>query len=653
VGTDGSNGAGQGISVALSGDGNTALVGGHQDNSDLGAVWVYVRSGGSWAQQGPKLVGSGTGTLQGFSVALSSDGNTALVGGWGSYGSAWVWTRSGGTWSQQGPPLPYPGAVPNPQFGFSVALSGDGNTAAVGANYDNGLLGSVYIYVRSGSTWTRQGPGLTGTGGVGGSTQGDSVALSSDGNTLLVGGSNDNGSLGAVWVFTRSGSVWAQQGSKLVGAGSSASGNQGGYHVALSADGGTAAWGTRIDTAPAGIWIFTRGPNAWSQQGPKLVPADAVGGAATGASIALSGNGNTALIGGNGDSGGIGAAWIFTRKLGVWTQEGAKLVGTAPFFETGFFPPLEGTSVAMSGDGTTAIVGGVSGMKFPALVITGQAWIFAKGQVSFTAAASGAPAPTVQWQASTDGGATFHDIAGANSNALTVAAVASSNGEQFRAVFTNSDGISTSSAATFTVHSAPVVTADPSIQIRNPSQTATFTAAASGSPAPGVQWQSSAQGLGPFIDIAGATSTTLNVTVTSALIGSRFRAVFTNGCGTATSAEAILATQVALSTASSPTAGGTVSPPSGSLYDPGTVVTVQATPASGYVFTGWIGPVTSPQSASTTVTVNGPTTVTANFAPASETTSIPALGASGLFAMAALLALGGGWLLASRGAIGV
>jgi hypothetical protein len=73
----------QGTGVALSADGNTALVGGYGDANYAGAVWVYTRSGGVWAQQGAKLVGVGSGVpmYQGVRVALSADGNTALVGG--------------------------------------------------------------------------------------------------------------------------------------------------------------------------------------------------------------------------------------------------------------------------------------------------------------------------------------------------------------------------------------------------------------------------------------------------------------------------------------------------------------------------------------------------------------------------------------------
>jgi hypothetical protein len=102
-----------GMRVALSGDGNTAIIGGSEDNSATGAAWVYTRSGGVWTQQGSKLVGTGAigNAQQGISVALSADGNTAIVGGPDDNSSAgnnsgtgafWVFTRSGGVWSQQG-----------------------------------------------------------------------------------------------------------------------------------------------------------------------------------------------------------------------------------------------------------------------------------------------------------------------------------------------------------------------------------------------------------------------------------------------------------------------------------------------------------------------------------------------------------------------
>ena len=97
---------------------------------------MFTRSGGVWTQQGQKLVGSGAtvGAGQGTSVSLSSDGNTAIVGGPGddSAGAAWVYTRSNGIWSQQGNKLVGTSAVGNADQGVSAALSGDGNTALIG-----------------------------------------------------------------------------------------------------------------------------------------------------------------------------------------------------------------------------------------------------------------------------------------------------------------------------------------------------------------------------------------------------------------------------------------------------------------------------------------------------------------------------------------
>ncbi|MBL0097206.1 MAG: hypothetical protein IPP46_12500 [Bacteroidetes bacterium] len=83
IGTGNVSAASQGVSVAVSADGNTAIVGGYSDNGGIGAVWVYVRAGSTWTQQGNKLVGSGSvgASHQGISVAVSADGKTAIVGG--------------------------------------------------------------------------------------------------------------------------------------------------------------------------------------------------------------------------------------------------------------------------------------------------------------------------------------------------------------------------------------------------------------------------------------------------------------------------------------------------------------------------------------------------------------------------------------------
>jgi hypothetical protein len=127
---------------------------------------------------------------------------------------------------------------------------------------------------------------------------------------------SDNNGVGAAWVFTRSGGVWSQQGSKLVGTGAVGAAWQG-YSVALSADGNTAIVGgiedNFVSTNWAGAaWVFTRSGGVWSQQGSKLVGTGAVGQAQQGFSVALSADGTTAIVGGPWDNSLVGAAWVFT-----------------------------------------------------------------------------------------------------------------------------------------------------------------------------------------------------------------------------------------------------------------------------------------------------------------------------------------------------
>jgi hypothetical protein len=171
---------------------------------------IAFRAEAQFTQQGDKLVGSGAvGTaFQGRSVALSSDGNTAIVGGWHDnnvLGAAWVFTQSGGGWSQQGGKLVGSGAVGGASQGSSVALSSDGNTAIIGGPSDNGGGGAAWVFTRSGGVWSQQGSKLVGGGSVGNASQGQSVALSSDGNTAIIGGPGGDNGAGAAWVFIQSG----------------------------------------------------------------------------------------------------------------------------------------------------------------------------------------------------------------------------------------------------------------------------------------------------------------------------------------------------------------------------------------------------------------------------------------------------------------
>jgi hypothetical protein len=306
-----------GRSFALSADGNTAILGSSGDNHDAGAVWVFTRTGSTWTQQGKKIVANEE-TIQGRfgkSVALSADGNTALVGGStdGPGGSAWVLTREGSVWTQSKRLAPANEGGED-FFGRSVALSSDGNTALVGGPGHLGHAGAAWAFVRTGSTWVQQGEMLGATNEQGPANFGYSVALSGDGNTALVGGRDDNGHAGAVWAFARSATGWAQQGEKLTGKGEVGTGEFG-YATALSGDGNTALIGAPHDAANAGAaWEFTRSEGTWSQLGEKLTGAGQSGAAWFGASVALSSTAEEALIGGPEDSAKVGAVWTFVAS---------------------------------------------------------------------------------------------------------------------------------------------------------------------------------------------------------------------------------------------------------------------------------------------------------------------------------------------------
>jgi hypothetical protein len=163
---------------------------------------------------------------------------------------------------------------------------------------------------------------------------------------------------------------------------------------------------------------------------------------------------------------------------------------------------------------------------------------------SFTASASGQPAPTVQWEISENGGASWSDVADANAPTLSFTASASLNGAQFRAAFSNAVGSALSSVTTLTTTAsscgAPTITEQPQTESVEAGQTAAFTAAASGNPAPSVQWQVSTNDGASWQAISGATSDSYSFTASAQQNLSEYEAVFTSSTGSVTSDPAVL-----------------------------------------------------------------------------------------------------------------
>lgn len=152
---------------------------------------------------------------------------------------------------------------------------------------------------------------------------------------------------------------------------------------------------------------------------------------------------------------------------------------------------------------------------------------------NFTATATGYPIPTLQWQRSNDGGATWTAISGATASTYSLVTAVSDNGSRFQVVATNSAGTITSSAGILTLTVPPTFTTQPGNQAVLVGQTATFTAVANGTPT--YQWQSSPPS-GTFGNITGATSATYTTPATAITQnGTQYQVIATNIAGSSTS----------------------------------------------------------------------------------------------------------------------
>lgn len=381
----------QGFSVAVSADGNTLIAGGPTDTPTIlgnapGAAWIFTRSGNTWSQQGPKLVGSGGDgyAFQGYCVGLSSDGNTAILGG--PYdnnliGSAWIFTRSGGVWRQQGDRLAATGgsAAQQIEFGTACALSSDGNTAVIGS-YDG-----AWVFIRSAGVWKQQAR-LSGAAGFPPPLFGASVAIAGDGETIFVGAYNDNANTGSAWIFTRNGGQWTQQGPRLVGTGAIGTAIQA-YSAALSFDGNTLVIGGPGDNDRSGaIWFVTRSGGVWTQQGKKVTFSElTIGQGSFGRAVTLSGDCQTAVVGGFGSSfSDNGATWVFRKIQGVWAQQGRPFIGTGASTTS-----IQCCGLAISSDGGTIVASSPSdGSSTRSGIGFGATWVFARHRLQITAPAA-------------------------------------------------------------------------------------------------------------------------------------------------------------------------------------------------------------------------------------------------------------------------
>ena len=297
-----------------------------------GAAYVYTRSGTTWTEQ-TILRPSDKAATDGFGwfVDINNDGTYAVISSVAedSYtGSAYVFTRSGSTWTQQAKLTAEANASTGANFGYEVSINGDGSYIIIGAQTENSNGGAVYIFARSGTTWTRQHrEAAAGTN----KRLGFSVSMSESGtyaaSSQILGGTG-----GEAYVLTRSGSTWTM-GSAIVGS-DTAAGDQFGVSVAIEDDYLVA--GSRNDddggTSSGSAYVFTRSGSTWSQQA-KLVASDGEASTQLGESVAMSQDTKYVAIGApDRNENSVtdpGAIYIFERDGSTWTQR-AKLLSSTP-----------------------------------------------------------------------------------------------------------------------------------------------------------------------------------------------------------------------------------------------------------------------------------------------------------------------------------
>lgn len=371
-----------GFSVSVSNDGSVCVIGapgGGATGSQAGAAYVYRRQNGVWSQEA-KLTPNVPQMSDNFgrTVAISGDGATISVSSisaddYGSNrGSVYVFVKSGSDWIQQTKLLP-PAAEATTSYGISVSLSSDGNTLAVGRHLEDSPTtdaGSVYIYVRTGAVWAEQAKLTVSDGSM---HFGRSVSLSNSGNDIAVGAYGTAEDHGCVYVFIRSGATWSQQ--ARVTASDGASGDSLGYSVSISGDGNTVlagAYGNDTKGTSAGAaYVYTRSGVTWSQHS-KLMLADGSAGDYFGHSVSISENGSFCAVGAylDDDKGSSsGTVAIFKKNGAVWEQT-SKLSPADGAISDRF-----GYSVSLSGDGKTC-VGGAYFNTNPRGTNAGAAYVF-------------------------------------------------------------------------------------------------------------------------------------------------------------------------------------------------------------------------------------------------------------------------------------
>jgi hypothetical protein len=293
-----------GSSVSLSSDGTRVAIGAYKNDgngTDAGHVRIYEYSAGSWTQLGVDIDGEAASDESGFSVSLSSDGSRVAIGAYKNDGNGTdaghvrIYEYSAGSWTQLGVDIDGE-AYAYGRSGYSVSLSSGGDTVAIGAPFNDGAgtaAGHVRIYTYSAGSWSQLGADIDGE--AVGDQSGFSVSLSSDGSTVAIGARKNLGVKGHTRIYEYSAGSWTQLGADIDG---EAASDESGFSVSLSSDGSRVAIGARNNDGngnDAGhARIYEYGAGSWTQLG---VDIDGEAAGDFSGDVSLSSDGTTVAIG--------------------------------------------------------------------------------------------------------------------------------------------------------------------------------------------------------------------------------------------------------------------------------------------------------------------------------------------------------------------
>lgn len=347
-----------GRSISLSASGNVIAIGANGANNETGYVRTFTWNGTTWVQRGTDIIGDASNNQFGQVVSLSSNGTVLAVAAPFNDGSTndpndnrgrvKIYQWNGTAWNQLGANIDGEAGV---WAGYSLSLSSNGLVVAIGVVYDSAAgtqAGSVRIYEWNGTNWIQRGVNIDGE--AANSFDGFSVSISSDGSVVALSSPVYNG-VGLVRVFEWVSPDWIQRGASFVG---SSSDYQIGYNVALSGNGNTLVVPVPLaDTNRGLVRIYDYINLNWVQRG-----SDIIGKAAEdrfGGQVAITSNGSRLIIGATQNdtaSSTKGYAQIYTWNDNAWVQTGSDIIGTNNNDYSG--------TVSISADGTIVSVGALA-----------------------------------------------------------------------------------------------------------------------------------------------------------------------------------------------------------------------------------------------------------------------------------------------------